>query len=221
MTDRDPYRDPSRDPIRDWSDALTQRLFEQRVVLLHGALDDLTATRVAAELMTLDAEGDGAISLRIDGGAGADSRADGAAGAGSLALALTLMDVVELLGVPVRALCLGLVGAPAIGVMAVCSGRAAMPSTRFHLREPATASEVHARDVAQWSDLRADERRRFCARLAAASGKPEDEVAADLAAGTYMGADEALAYGLIDEVCRPDASIHQLPGPPIGFHPRR
>ena len=32
---------------------------------------------------------------------------------------------------------------------------------------------------------------------------------------------EALAYGLIDEVCRPDAAIHQLPSPPIGFRPRR
>jgi ATP-dependent Clp protease protease subunit len=220
MTERDPYRDPGRDPVRDWSDTLTQRLFEQRVVLLHGALDDLTATRVAAELMTLDAEGDGAISLRIDGGAGPGGAGGTAGAAGSLALALTLMDVVELLGVPVRALCLGLVGAPAIGVAAVCSGRAAMPSTRFHLREPSTQSEVHARDVVQWSDLRADERRRFCARVAAAAGKSEDEVAADLTAGIYMGVDEAVAYGLIDEVCRPDASIHQLPGPPIGFHPR-
>jgi ATP-dependent Clp protease protease subunit len=211
MTDRDSRPDIAHDPSRDWSETLTRRLFEQRVVLWHGGLDDLTATRVAAELMTLDAEGDGAISLRIDGAGGA---------AGSLALALTLMDVVELLGVPVRALCLGLVGAPAAGVVAVCSGRAAMPSTRFHLREPDTQMEVHARDVAQWSDLRSDERRRFCARLAAAAGKSEDEVAADLAAGTFMGADDAVAYGIIDEVCRPDAAIHHLPGPPIGFRPR-
>jgi ATP-dependent Clp protease, protease subunit len=212
MTDRDPNRDSGRGLTRDWSDTLAQRLFEQRVVLLHGALNDLTATRVAAELMTLDAEGDGPISLRVDGSGGT---------AGSLALALTLMDVVELLGVPVQALCLGLLGAPAIGVVAVCSGRAAMPSTRFHLREPDTQMEVHARDVAQWSDLRAEERQRFCARLAAATGRAEDQLAADLAAGTFMGADEAVAYGIIDEVCRPDAPIHQLPGPPMGFHPRR
>ena len=38
--------------------SLARRLFDQRVVLLHGPLDDLTVTRVSAELMTLDAEGD-------------------------------------------------------------------------------------------------------------------------------------------------------------------
>jgi ATP-dependent Clp protease protease subunit len=207
MTDRELGRDIGRDG--DWSDTLARRLYEQRVVLLCGPLDDLTATRVAAELMTLDAEGDEAISLRID------------CGDGTLAVALTLMDVIELSGVPVRALCMGQVGGPALGPLAVCQHRAAMPSTRFSLREPATQLEAPAREVSQWVELRADERRRFCARLAAAVGRPEPEVAEDLAAGRFMGVDEAQAYGLIDEVCRPDAAIHQLPSPPIGFRPRR
>ncbi|HEV3367938.1 MAG TPA: ATP-dependent Clp protease proteolytic subunit [Acidimicrobiales bacterium] len=207
MTDREMGRDIGRDG--DWSDTLARRLYEQRVVLLRGPLDDLTATRVAAELMTLDAEGDEAISLRID------------CGDGTLAVALTLMDVIELSGVPVRALCMGQVGGPALGPLAVCQHRAAMPSTRFSLREPATQLEAPAREVSQWVELRADERRRFCARLAAAVGRPEPEVAEDLAAGRFMGVDEAQAYGLIDEVCRPDAAIHQLPSPPIGFRPRR
>jgi ATP-dependent Clp protease protease subunit len=207
MTDRELGRDIGRDG--DWSDTLARRLYEQRVVLLRGPLDDLTATRVAAELMTLDAEGDEAISLRID------------CGDGTLAVALTLMDVIELSGVPVRALCMGQVGGPALGPLAVCQHRAAMPSTRFSLREPATQLEAPAREVSQWVELRADERRRFCARLAAAVGRPEPEVAEDLAAGRFMGVDEAQAYGLIDEVCRPDAAIHQLPSPPIGFRPRR
>jgi len=207
MTDREMGREIGRDG--DWSDTLARRLYEQRVVLLRGPLNDMTATRVAAELMTLDAEGDEAISLRID------------CGDGTLALALTLMDVIELSGVPVRALCMGQVGGPALGPIAVCQHRAAMPSTRFSLREPATQLEASAREVSQWVELRADERRRFCARLATAVGRPESQVAEDLAAGRFMGVDEALAYGLIDEVCRPDAAIHQLPSPPIGFRPRR
>jgi len=207
MTDRELGRDIGRDG--DWSDTLARRLYDQRVVLLRGPLNDMTATRVAAELMTLDAEGDEAISLRVD------------CGDGTLALALTLMDVIELSGVLVRALCMGQVGGPALGPLAVCQHRAAMPSTRFSLREPATQLEASAREVSQWVELRADERRRFCARLATAVGRPEGQVAEDLAAGRFMGVDEALAYGLIDEVCRSDAAIHQLPSPPIGFRPRR
>jgi ATP-dependent Clp protease, protease subunit len=193
----------------DWAQTLAERLFAQRVVLLSGPLDDLTVARVSAELMTLDAEGDEPVSLRLD------------SGDGSLALALTLMDVIELMGVPVRALGLGQVAGPAVGVVAVCHHRAAMPSTRFALREPASQLEAHVRDVARWAELRADERRRFCARLADATGQPVDKVTDDLSAGLFMSAPEAVAYGLLDEVSRPEAEIRRLPGPPIGFRPLR
>jgi ATP-dependent Clp protease, protease subunit len=193
----------------DWSQVLAQRLFDQRVVVLHGRLDDASATRVTAELMTLDAEGDTAISLRID------------CGDGSLALALTLMDVIELVGVPVRALCMGQVGGPAVGVLSVCGHRSAMPSTRFSLREPTTEMQAPAREVEQWAQNWADEWRRFTERLGAATGRTADAVAETFAAGAFMDAQEALDFGLIDEICRPKGEIHQMPGPPIGFRPRR
>ncbi len=193
----------------DLSDLLARRLFEQRVVLLTGPLDDLKAGRLAAELMTLDAEGDSAVTLRLD------------CAEGSLGTALTLMDVVELLGVPVRALCMGQIGGPAVGILALCSYRAAMPSTRFQLREPRTQMESSARNVAQWAELRADERRRFCQRISTAVGVSLERVEDDLTKGLFMDAEGALAYGLIDEICRPEAEIHQLPGPPMGFRPRR
>jgi ATP-dependent Clp protease, protease subunit len=192
----------------DWTRVLANRLFEQRVVLLSGPLDDATATRASAELMTLDAEGDEAVSLRID------------SAEGSLGLALTLMDVIELMGVPVRALCLGQVGGPAIGVLSVCSHRAAMPSTRFSWREPTTQYEARAREAEQWAQLRSDERQRFTERIAAAIGKPAALVADTLAGGMYMTVQEASDFGLIDEICRPKGEIRSMPGPPIGFRPR-
>jgi ATP-dependent Clp protease, protease subunit len=206
------------------SEALAQRLLAQRVVLLHGPLDDLTVTRVAAELMTLDAEGDDPVTLRVD------------CGEAGLAPALTLMDVIELMGVPVRALCLGQVAGGAIGVVALCAHRAAMPSTRFSVSEPATQLEAHVRNVAQWAELRAAERQRFCERVGAAVAKPADVVAADLTRGLFLGAAEAVEYGLLDEVSRPEAAIRRLPGsgspgrsgpsgssgpPPMGFRPLR
>jgi len=188
---------------------LARRLFEQRVVQLRGPVDDLTAGRAAAELMTLDADGDTAVTLRIDS-------ADGSLGA-----ALTLMDVVELLGVPVNALCLGQVAGPAIGVLAVCRHRSAMPSTRLYLNEPRTQTELHVRNMAQWAEVRTEERRRFCERIATAVGQSADAIAEDLRTGRFFSAEEAISYGLLDEICRPEAEIHQLPGPPMGFRPRR
>jgi len=202
------------------SDVLGQRLFEQRVVLLHGPLNDLSVTRASAELMTLDADGDDPVTLRVD------------CGEGGLAHALTLMDVVELMGVPVRAFCLGQVGEGAVGVVAVCARRAALPNTRFTLREPVSGAvaPVHVRNVAQWAELRADERDRFCTRVAVAAGRAVDEVRDDLVRGRFLGADEAVRYGLVDEVCGPGADIKKLPGAPgggggadqpMGFRPLR
>ncbi len=201
--------DPGPEPL---AEALARRLLAQRVVLLHGPLDDLSVTRVSAELMTLDAEGDDPVTLRVD------------CGEAGIAPALTIMDVIELMGVPVRALCLGQVGAGAIGVVAVCAHRAAMPSTRFSLSEPSTRTEAHVRNVAQWAELRAAERRRFCERVAAAVGRPAATVEEDLQHGRLLSAPEAVEYGILDEVCRPDAPIRRLPGsepPPMGFRPLR
>ncbi len=194
------------------SESLRRRLLDQRVVLLHGPLDDVAVTRVSAELMTLDADGDGPVTLRVD------------CGEAGLAPALTLMDVIELLGVPVRALCLGQVAAGAVGVVAVCAQRSAMPSTRFSLCEPTTRHEAHVRNVAQWAELQARERRRFCERVGAAVGQSVDAVEEDLQRGRFLSAAEAVAYGIVDEVCRPDAAVRNLPGsgpPPVGFRPLR
>jgi ATP-dependent Clp protease protease subunit len=197
------------DPL---SDVVARRLLAQRVVLLRGPLDDFSVTRVSAELMTLDAEGDEAVTLRVD------------CGEAALAPALTLMDVIELMGVPVRALCLGQVGGGAVGVVAVCSHRAALPSTRFSLTEPVTQLQAHVRDVAQWAELRAGERSRYCDRIGAAAGRDPATVERDLERGRFLGAEEALEYGILDEVARPDAPVRQLPGtgpPPMGFRPVR
>jgi len=193
------------------SDVLARRLLAERVVLLHGTLDDLSVTRVAAELMTLDAQGDDPVTLRVD------------CGEAALAPALTLMDVIELMGVPVHALGLGQVAGGAVGVVAVCARRSALPSTRFALLEPPTRMEAQVRDVARWAELRAAERRRFCERVGRAAGKSPEVVERDMERGRFLSASEAVAYGLIDEVNRPD-TVRRLPGagsPPMGFRPSR
>jgi ATP-dependent Clp protease protease subunit len=192
----------------DWAETMRERMFERRVVVVSGSLDDQVAGQAAMELMTLDASGDGPIHLQID------SRG------GSVDAALSLMDVVELTGVAVRGTCVGLVGGPAVGLLAVCTHRMITPHGRVRLVETDDAFAGSAGDLVRWAEDRQARWSLFCRRLATAVGRPVIEVTDDLRSGRFLGADEAVRYGLVDEICRPDATIHRLPSWPIGFRPR-
>jgi ATP-dependent Clp protease protease subunit len=189
----------------DWGAALRNRLFDRRVVLLSGRLDDEVANRVGVELMTLDATGDDPITLQIDSGDGA------------VAPALALMDVIDLLGVPVHAACVGQVAGPSVGVLAICSRRTVAPHARIRMYEPSVEVHGNARQLQQWVAAHREQWTAFCTRLALVTGRTADELGTDFEAGRYLTAAEAVSYGLADEVAQPEARIHQFPGPPVGF----
>ena len=98
-----------------------------------------------------------------------------------------------------------------------------MPSTRFSLREPATEqSPAHVRNVAQWSKLRTEERGASAPAWRRPWGEPVEQVRHDVVAGRFLDAPGAVAYGLVDEVSRPDADDQpssRAGPPPMGFRP--
>lgn len=192
----------------DGGEWMRRQLFERRILLLSGVLDDGAATDLGAAVMTLDAIGDDPIQLQIDS-------ADGATGA-----ALALMDIVDLCGVPVHGLGIGLVSGPAAGVFAVCSPRTLSANARLRLCEPRVAAEGDARQLDHLARAHLDQWAAFCSRLAEASGQDQARIRRDAAAGRFFSAPEAVEYGLADEVAAPDARMLRWPGRRIGFGPR-
>jgi ATP-dependent Clp protease protease subunit len=100
---------------------LEEQLFERRIVLVTGRLDDDAAAKAAAVLLALEARGDGPIELHLDS-------ADGA-----LVAAFVLIDTADTLRSALRVLCRGQIAGPVIGVVAAADRRAAAPHARFHL----------------------------------------------------------------------------------------
>ena len=168
----------------DW---LAERLLDQRVVTLSGELDTDAVNRAVAELALLDATGDDPVRLRLSG-VGAD-----------LEGALTLVDALDLVGVPVHATSLGTLSGPAVAVLAVADRRVAGAHAMVRLCEPRAPRGVPGHEVEAWAAEHARLLRRLQERLAAACGRSVDEVTADMRAGRLLDAEEARAYGLVDD----------------------
>ena len=167
-------------------DRLAERLLDQRVIALAGELHDDVVNRTVAALALLDASGDDPVHLRLSG-VSAD-----------LDTALPLVDALDLMGAPVHATALGTLTGPAVALLAVADRRVAGPHAVLHLREPTNGRGLHGRDLETWAAEHARQLRRFHERLAAACGRPVDEIAADMAAGRLLTAQEAQEYGLVD-----------------------
>lgn len=175
----------------DWQSHLYGRLLDHRIVMAHGFLDGEAATRLSAQLLTLDAEGTAPIRLELQ-----NLDAD-------LQAALSVMGVMDVLRVPVTACVAGCVRGPALGVLAAAGQRQAYPNATFVLCEPrvsfdgpvaaAVSQEEHVRVMLA----------ELVARLASVTGREPAAIAADAAAERLLTVDQAISYGLIEGGAEP------------------
>jgi ATP-dependent Clp protease protease subunit len=183
------------DPHLEWQDKIAERLLAKRIVLASGILDDAAASRLSAQLLTLDAEGDDPIRLELQ-----NLRAE-------LSGALTVMGVLDTVRVPVHAFASGETSGAALGVLASCPRRCAYPNASFTLTEPraqfggtVTAVAEREQQVRRMTDS-------LYYRLAEATGREVDEIRDDARHNRSFTVAEALGYGLIQErVTKPGPS---------------
>jgi ATP-dependent Clp protease protease subunit len=175
------------DPHAGWQDQLYARLLEKRIVMAAGILDEDAATRLSAQLLTLDAEGDEPIRIELQ-----NLRAD-------LPAALAVMGVLDTVQVPVHAHASGEIRGAALGVLAACPRRLGYPNASFAMAEPrlelgGTVSTVTERQ--QQAERMLDS---LYYRIAEACGRDAEEVRADARRARTLTVAEAIGYGLIHE----------------------
>jgi ATP-dependent Clp protease protease subunit len=189
------------DPGAGWQDTLYERLLERRIVLASGVLDEAAATRLSAQLLTLDAEGDGPIRLELQ-----NLQAE-------LPAALTLMGVLDVVRAEIQAFASGETGGPALGVLASCPRRLAYPNASFTLSEPrlrfgGTVTAVTAQEQ-QANRMTAS----LFYRIAEATGRDAEDIRADARRCRILTVAEAIGYGLIhDRAAKRASSSGTAPG---------
>jgi len=167
------------------------RLLKERIIFLGEPIEDHIANLVIAQLLFLESEDPTKdISLYVNSPGGV------------VTSGLAIYDTMQYLKAPVSTICIGQAASMASVLLAAGAKgkRFALPNSRIMIHQGSAGFrgntpdvEIQMREVMHLTE-------RLTNILAAHTGQPPDKVKADSDRDFYMGADEAKAYGLIDEV---------------------
>ena len=169
---------------------LLRQFLKTRTVLLTGEINKTLAERVVRQVLLLEQESDEPIKVFIDSPGG-----DADAG-------FAILDMMRFVRPPIKMIGMGLVAsAGAIVLLAAPRERRfALPNSRYLIHQPmagfrgvGTEIEIHAKEI----DLM---RRKMNDLISQETGKPVAEVEQDTDRDYWMGAEEALAYGLVGSI---------------------
>lgn len=173
-------------------------LLRERIVFLGTSIDDQVANLIVAQLLYLereDPERDISMYIHSPGGV--------------ISAGLAIYDTMQLIRPPVSTICVGM--SASMGTVLLAAGttgkRFALPHSTIHMHQAMGGAQGQAADIeiAAREILRMQDKIR--AILANHSGQPYDKIARDTDRDFYMGADQAVAYGIVDEVLGPPATL--------------
>ncbi|MFL1460717.1 ATP-dependent Clp endopeptidase proteolytic subunit ClpP [Roseococcus sp. DSY-14] len=167
------------------------RLLKERIIFLTGAVYDQVSSLLCAQLLFLESENPNKeISFYINSPGGVVSAG------------LAIYDTMQYIRSPVSTVCIGM--AASMGSLLLTAGahgkRFALPNARVMVHQPSGGAQGQATDI----EIQAREiltlRRRLNEIYVKHTGQPVEAIEAKLERDSYMSAEEALAFGLIDQV---------------------
>lgn len=170
------------------------RLLKDRIIFLGGEIDDDVANVIVAQLLFLEMENpDTDISLYIN------------SPGGSVTAGMAIYDTMHYIKCPVRTVCIGM--AASMGAFLLMAGekgkRLALPNSEVLIHQPLGGASGQASDVqirAEWLLKTKQKMNRLISEM---TGKSLKQVEKDVDRDYFMGAKEALEYGIIDEIYEP------------------
>lgn len=167
------------------------RLLKDRIVFLSDEVNDATASLVVAQLLFLEAEDpDKDISLYIN------------SPGGSITAGMAIYDTMQYIKCDVSTICVGM--AASMGAFLLTAGakgkRYALPNSEIMIHQPLGGTQGQATDIQIHAERIIKMKKKLNQILSERSGQPLETIEHDTERDNFMSADEAKAYGLIDEV---------------------
>ena len=175
------------------------RLLKDRIVFIDSDINDITSNLVIAQLLFLEGEDpDRDIFLYIN------------SPGGLITAGLAIYDTMQYVKSDVSTICIG--QAASMAAVLLCAGakgkRYALPNARLMIHQPlggaqgpATDIEITAKEIMRYRELIEE-------LLVKHTGQPKESIHKDVERDFYLSADEAVKYGIVDEIL----SRHKLAG---------
>ena len=172
------------------------RLLKDRIIFLSEDVNHVTASLIIAQMLFLESEDpDKEISFYIN------------SPGGSITDGMAIVDTMNYISCPVSTICVGL--AASFGAVLLANGekgkRFATPNSEILIHQPLIGGQGggisgQATEIKIYSDHMRKTRQKLSKLLSKKTGQPIEVIKRDTESDNYMTAQEALEYGLIDEI---------------------
>ena len=169
------------------------RLLKDRIIFLGEAIDDHIASLVVAQLLFLEAEDpDKDINIYIN------------SPGGSVTAGMAIYDTMQYVKPQISTICVGM--AASMGAFLLSSGakgkRFALPNAEIMIHQPLGGVQGQAEDIKIHAEWILKTREKLNRILSENTGQPLGIIARDTDRDNFMSAEEAMRYGLIDNVIK-------------------
>ncbi|MCX8131337.1 MAG: ATP-dependent Clp endopeptidase proteolytic subunit ClpP [Clostridia bacterium] len=167
------------------------RLLKDRIIMLSDEVNDVTASLVIAQMLFLEAEDpDKDILLYIN------------SPGGSVTSGFAIYDTMQYVKCDVSTICIGM--AASMGAFLLTAGtkgkRFALPNSEIMIHQPSGGARGQATDIKIHAEYILKKKERINRILSERTGQPIEKIERDSERDFFMSAEEAKAYGIVDEI---------------------
>lgn len=178
---------------KEREDLLTERMLETRTVLIYGEINQELAKKVCNQLIMLNQMSKEPIKIFLNSQGGHVEAGD------------TIHDMIGFIEAPVHMIGTGWVASAGITIYlgAEKENRYSLPNTRYMIHQPMGGAQGQATDVAIRAEWLLKTKKKMNQLMSEMTGQPLEKLEQDVERDNFMSAQEALAYGIVDEIYEP------------------